>query len=156
MIPKEPGKTSLDKGPGAEAGEGLVGLTTGALTPEILDLILTCLPVDISFVDEQDTVRYYSATPKRIFARTPAVIGRQVQNCHPQKSVHMVERILADFKAGKRDVAEFWLEMGERFVHIRYWPVRDEAGRYLGCLETVQDVTGIRALAGQKRLLDEA
>jgi len=124
---------------------------------EVLAAILNTLPVELSFVDQEDTVRYFShERSEKIFPRTRGVIGAKVQNCHPKKSVHLVNRILADFKAGRREVAEFWIELGPRFVHIRYWPVRDEAGRYLGCLETVQDVTGIRALAGQKRLLDEA
>jgi hypothetical protein len=112
--------------------------------------------VELSFVDADDTVRYFShEDAAKIFPRTRGVIGNKVQNCHPQKSVHVVNRILADFKAGKRELAEFWIEMGERFVHIRYWPVRDRTGRYLGCLETVQDVAGIRALVGNQRLLDE-
>jgi DUF438 domain-containing protein len=150
MIPKEPGKKSPEEG----QGEGLVGLTTGALTPELVDLILTHLPVDVSFVDDQDTVRYYSATPKRIFARTPAVIGRRVQDCHPPGSVGIVKKILEAFKSGAKDTAEFWIELGGRFIHIRYFAVRDAARRYRGCLEVSQDVTGIRALKGQQRLLD--
>jgi len=124
---------------------------------DVLAAILNTLPVELSFVDQDDTVRYFShERGEKIFPRTRGVIGARVQNCHPQKSVHVVNQILADFKAGRREVAEFWIEMGPRFLHIRYWPVRDEAGRYLGCLETVQDVAGIRALAGQKRLLDPA
>jgi DUF438 domain-containing protein len=123
---------------------------------EVLAAILNTLPVELSFVDQDDTVRYFSHEQgEKIFPRTRGVIGAKVQNCHPQKSVHVVNRILADFKAGQRDVAEFWLELGPRFLHIRYWPVRDPGGRYLGCLETVQDVTGIRALTGKKTLLDQ-
>jgi hypothetical protein len=123
---------------------------------DVLAAILNTLPVELSFVDQDDTVRYFShERSEKIFPRTRGVIGAKVQNCHPQKSVHVVNRILADFKAGKREVAEFWLELGPRFLHIRYWPVRDPGGRYLGCLETVQDVTGIRALTGQRRLLDQ-
>ncbi|MGB4704915.1 MAG: DUF438 domain-containing protein [Candidatus Saccharicenans sp.] len=129
-------------------------LKTGRLTPEQIDLILTHLPVDISFVDENDRVIYYSDTPDRIFPRSPGVIGRQVQNCHPPKSVHLVNRILEAFKKGERDVAEFWIEMGGRFIHIRYFAVRDRDGRYRGCLEVSQDVTSIRKLQGEKRLLD--
>ena len=122
----------------------------------VLAAILNTLPVELSFVDADDTVRYFShEQSEKIFPRTRGVIGARVQNCHPQKSVHVVNQILADFKAGKREVAEFWLELGPRFLHIRYWPVRDPGGRYLGCLETVQDVTGIRALTGKKTLLDQ-
>lgn len=136
-----------------EAGE-LKDLAYG-VDREVLAAILNTLPVELSFVDQDDTVRYFSHEREtKIFPRTRGVIGAKVQNCHPQKSVHVVNQILADFKAGKRDVAEFWLEMGPRFLHIRYWPVRGGDGRYLGCLETVQDVAGIRALSGQKRLLD--
>jgi PAS domain S-box-containing protein len=116
--------------------------------------MLTHLPVDISFVDEEDTVRYYSESPERIFTRSPGVIGRKVQNCHPPKSLHMVDRILGEFRAGTKDVAEFWFEMGGKFIHVRYFAMRNVEGEYRGCLEVSQDVTGIRALTGQKRLLD--
>lgn len=131
-----------------------LSLSTGSLTLEQVDLLLTHLPVDVSFVDERDTVRYYSATKDRIFARTPAVIGRKVQNCHPGKSVHIVDAILKAFKAGDKDTAEFWIEIEGKFIYIRYFAVRDSARAYRGCLEVGQDVTGIRALKGQKRLLD--
>jgi DUF438 domain-containing protein len=137
----------------ARPGEAL-DLNTGALTPEQVDLLLTHLPVDVSFVDAGDVVRYYSGTRDRIFVRTPAVIGRKVQNCHPGKSLAVVNAILDAFRSGTRDAAEFWIELDGRFVHIRYLAVRDKAGTYRGCLEVTQDVTGIRALEGQKRLLD--
>lgn len=127
------------------------------LKPEVLAAILNTLPIELSFVDHEDRVRYFShERAEKIFARSRGAIGTEVQNCHPQKSLHMVERILADFKAGTRKVAEFWIDMGPRKIHIRYWPVHDDAGNYLGCLETVQDVTGIQKLTGQKRLLDAA
>jgi DUF438 domain-containing protein len=128
-----------------------------ALKPDVLAGILNALPIELSFVDHEDRVRYFShERGEKIFPRSRGAIGTEVQNCHPQKSVHMVEQILAEFRAGSRKVAEFWIEMGPRKIHIRYWPVRDEAGKYLGCLETVQDVTGIQKLTGQKRLLDQA
>ena len=137
-----------------QAGE-LQDLSFG-VERDVLAAILNTLPVELSFVDADDTVRYFShERSEKIFPRTRGVIGAKVQNCHPQKSVHVVNQILADFKAGKRDVAEFWIDLGPRKLHIRYWPVRDPGGRYLGCLETVQDVTSIRALTGQKRLLDQ-
>ncbi|HET8540050.1 MAG TPA: PAS domain-containing protein [Anaeromyxobacter sp.] len=127
------------------------------LDRDVLAAILNTLPVELSFVDEEDRVRYFShERGEKIFPRSRGAIGTNVRNCHPQKSVHLVERILADFKAGRREVAEFWIDMGPRKVHIRYWPVRDAAGRYRGCLETVQDVSGIQRLAGQRRILDEA
>jgi PAS domain S-box-containing protein len=131
-----------------------VELDTGSLAPEVINLILKSLPVDISFVDENDAVRYYSASAERIFPRSPAVIGRRVQNCHPPASVHVVNRILNAFKEGRRDVAEFWTNLKGRFIHIRYFAVRDEKGVYKGCLEVSQDVTEIRKLEREKRLLD--
>jgi DUF438 domain-containing protein len=126
-----------------------------ALKPDVLAGILNTLPIELSFVDHEDRVRYFShERGEKIFARTRGAIGTEVQNCHPQKSLHMVEEILSDFRAGRRKVAEFWIDMGPRKIHIRYWAVRDDAGKYLGCLETVQDVTAIQKLQGQKRLLD--
>ncbi len=148
------GRTGPAAGPASGAGSGSIGLDTGSLTPEQINLMLVHLPVDVSFVDENDTVAYYSATPERIFPRSPGVIGRKVQNCHPPKSLDTVNRILEAFKAGRRDEAGFWIEMGGKFIHIRYFAVRDAGRRYRGCLEVSQDVTGIRALQGQKRLLD--
>jgi DUF438 domain-containing protein len=133
---------------------GSLNLDTGQLTAEQVNLILTHLPVDISFVNEQDEVAYYSASPERIFPRSPGVIGRRVQNCHPPKSVDMVEKILAAFKAGTKSAAEFWIQMRGRVLHIRYFAVRDAAGAYRGCLEVSQDITHIQKLTGQKRLLD--
>ncbi len=131
-----------------------VPLDTGSLSAEQINLLLTNLPVDISFVDENDAVVYYSAVPRRIFPRSPGVIGRKVQNCHPPKSVDVVERILKAFRSGERDVAEFWIESGGRFILIRYFALRDESGAYRGTLEVSQDATAIRALRGERRLLD--
>lgn len=124
---------------------------------DVLAAILNTLPVELSFVDHEDRVRYFSHEHgEKIFPRSRGAVGTDVRNCHPSKSVHLVEKILADFKAGRRDVAEFWIDMGPRKVHIRYWPVRGPAGEYLGCLETVQDVAAIQRLAGERRLLSEA
>ncbi len=143
------GETVTDGAP-----EKLLSLGTGRLSREQIDLMMTRLPVDVSFVDENDTVVYYSATPERIFPRTPGVIGRKVQNCHPPKSVDVVERILKAFRSGERDAAEFWIESGGKFIHIRYFAMRDGAGTYKGTLEVTQDVTAIRGLRGERRLLD--
>lgn len=139
---------------------GLIPLEVGALSAQQIALMLTHLPVDITFVDEHDEVRFYSAGWERIFNRTPAIIGRKVQQCHPPASVHRVQRILDDFRAGRRQVAEFWIQMGapeteRKFVHIRYFALRDKDGRYRGTLEVTQDVTAIRALQGERRLLAE-
>ena len=136
------------------AGEGMVDLPSGPLSLLELAAILDSLPVDISFVDAEGHVRYFNETPERIFTRTRAVIGRTVEGCHPQKSLHAVKRILEDFRAGKRDKAEFWINLGGKMVHIRYFPVRSKEGKYLGCLEVTQDITPIQRLTGQKRLLD--
>ncbi|HEY3354550.1 MAG TPA: DUF438 domain-containing protein [Polyangia bacterium] len=129
-------------------------LDTGLLSLEQVNLLLGHLPLEVSFVDENDEVRYYSGGEKRIFPRTPQVIGRKVQNCHPPKSLHMVNRILEEFRAGRRDAAEFWITMAGRFLHIRYFAMRNADQQYRGTLEVTQDVTGIRALEGQRRLLD--
>jgi len=134
---------------------GELPLDTGLLTLEQINLVLRHLPVDITFVDEHDKVRYFSQSLERIFERTPAIIGREVQNCHPPQSVDRVQRILDDFRSGKRDVAEFWINMGPRFVHIRYFAVRDAAGAYRGTIEVTQDLAPLRALEGERRLLDD-
>jgi DUF438 domain-containing protein len=152
-LPLAAGRPSPSPAP-APAAAGLLNLTTGALSLEMVDLLLRHLPLDLSFVDENDVVRYYSESKERIFPRTPASIGRTVQNCHPPKSVDTVNRILASFKAGDKDVAEFWIPMGPRSIHIRYFAVRDNAGQYRGCLEVTQDIGAIRALDGERRLLD--
>ena len=137
----------------ASAGVTL-SLQTGKLELEQLNLLLRHLPLDTTFVDEHDVVRYYSEGPSRVFQRTPEVIGRKVQNCHPPKSMHIVNRILEEFRAGTRDSAEFWIHFQGRFVLIRYFAVRDAEKRYRGCLEVTQDCTAIRALTGERRLLD--
>jgi len=131
----------------------LLDLDTGKLTLEQVNLLLKHLPIDISFVDANDEVKYYSATDDRIFSRSPAVIGRKVQNCHPPKSVHVVEDIVKQFKSGKKDVAEFWIQIDDKMVNIRYFAVRDDQGRYLGVLEVSQDITHIKTLEGERRLV---
>ena len=133
---------------------GAISLNMGALTPEQIDRMLTALPIEISFVDENDTVRYYSGHEHRIFPRSPGVIGREVRNCHPPKSVHMVEAILKAFREGSRNEASFWMTYQGRFILIRYYPVRAADGRYMGTIEVSQDVTDVRALTGQRRILD--
>ena len=139
----------------AEVRGAEIELPTGRLTVDELVGILNTLPVDITFVDRNDTVRYFNESKGRIFVRTKAVLGRKVQNCHPQKSVHIVERILDDFKNKRRDVAEFWINFAGKLVYIRYFPVWSPEGEYLGVIEVTQDVTRIKELEGEKRLLDE-
>jgi uncharacterized protein len=135
---------------------GKIPLDTGALTVEQVNLLLRNLPVDVTFVDENDTVRYFSDTRERIFVRMPAIIGRSVQNCHPPESVDIVNHLLGEMRQGKRDSAEFWIHMGEQYVHIRYFALRNDEGAYRGCIEVTQDVAPIQALTGERRLLDEA
>jgi DUF438 domain-containing protein len=145
---------AAEAGAGASGGpSGLLSLTTGALSAEQVDLMLSTLPLDISFVDENDEVRYYSEG-ERIFPRSPGVIGRKVQNCHPPRSVDKVQEIVDAFRAGEKSVADFWIQAHGKFFHIRYFAMRDAGGAYRGALETVQDVTPIRALEGERRLVD--
>lgn len=132
----------------------LIELSTGQVGRDILDIALKRMPVDISIVDDQDRVLYYSDNPHRIFPRSPAAIGRTVQNCHPQKSVDTVNRILESFRKREKDRARFWIQMGERFILIEYYALYDAAGTYKGTLEVSQDLTELRALEGQRRLLD--
>ena len=134
---------------------GAIHLPTGVFTVEQLELVLNTLPVDITYVDENDVVRYFSASRERIFTRPRTIIGRKVQNCHPPASVHVVEDIVDSFRRGERDVAEFWIHMGPKFVYIRYFAVRDAGGSYRGTLEVSQEISGIKALEGQRKLLDK-
>jgi len=132
---------------------GALTFDTGSMSKDEIEAIFSALPVDITFVDKDDTVRFFSQTKERIFPRTKAVIGRKVQQCHPEKSIHIVSQILEDFRAGLREVAEFWINVEGRLIHIRYFPVRDKRGDYLGCVEVTQDITDIKKIEGQKRLL---
>jgi PAS domain S-box-containing protein len=124
------------------------------LSTETLEAIFDTLPVDVTFVDDTDTVRYYSKGDERIFRRTPAVIGRKVQDCHPQQSLHKVEQVVSELKTGRRNVAEFWIDLKGRKIYIRYFPVKDKKGKYIGILEVTQDITDLQKIEGEKRLLD--
>lgn len=135
--------------------KGTISLPTGELQLEELLQILNTLPVDVSFVDRDDRVKYFSDNEDRIFVRTRSVIGRKVQNCHPPQSIDVVEKILRSFKEGKKDSVDFWINLKGKFIHIRFFAIRDKAGKYLGTMEVAQDVTEIRKLEGEKRLLDE-
>ena len=125
------------------------------LSREQLERLLEALPVDISFVDGDNKLRYWNRHETRVFKRPHSALGAPVQKCHPQKSVDKVERIIGDFKAGKRDSAEFWIDMRGMKLYIRYFAVRGESGEYLGALEVAQEISGIQKLEGQKRLLDD-
>ncbi len=133
--------------------DGYVRLETGMLSLTQLELILNHLPVDITFIDHNDVVRYFSRGKDRIFARTKAVIGRTVQNCHPPKSAHIVEALLDDFKAGRKDTEEFWIQFRDKYVYIRYFAVRSESNEYIGTLEFTQNISPIQAIQGEKRIM---
>ncbi|NLC37828.1 MAG: DUF438 domain-containing protein, partial [Clostridia bacterium] len=132
---------------------GEIRLETGVLNLEELTGILNHLPVDITFVDKDNIVRYFSQGKERIFARTKAIIGRKVENCHPPASVHVVEKLIADFKSGAKENEDFWLRLGDAYVYIRYFAVRDEKGEYLGTLEVTQNIAPIQKIEGEKRLV---
>ena len=152
--PRSPASDQLDKLDGQmekEAEE--LDVRQGKLTLQQINLIFRHLPVDLSFVDENELVRFYSDTKHRVFPRSPGVIGRDVKNCHPRESVHTVEQIIEEFRAGQQDEAEFWMEMGGKFVYILYTAVRDDEGKFCGVLEMMQDATHIRSLEGSQRLL---
>lgn len=130
-------------------------LDTGRLALEQVNLMLKHLPVDMTFVDENDRVRYFSAGKERIFPRSPGIIGRSVQKCHPPKSLEVVNRIVGEFKAGTKDEASFWIEVqGGRLVYIRYFAVRDDEDVFRGTLEVSQDITEIKSIEGERKLLD--
>ncbi|MCS7119646.1 MAG: PAS domain-containing protein [Candidatus Bathyarchaeota archaeon] len=131
--------------------EDLLQFETGSLTEEEIDAILNTLPFDITFVDKDDAVQYFNKADKRILVRTKSIIGRRVQLCHPQKSIHIVNRILEAFKKGEKDVAELWIQSHGRLIHIRYFAVRDKDDGYLGTMEVTKD---IKRIEGEKRLLD--
>lgn len=135
--------------------KGRISFETGSLSPEEIESIFNRLPFDITFIDKDDTVRYFSQSKDRIFIRTKAVIGRKVQQCHPQKSIHIVNKILEDFKTNKKTEARFWINLKGRLIYIRYFPVRNKEGEYIGCIEVTQDITDIKKLEGEKRIYNE-
>ena len=133
--------------------DGDVDMATGFMSPEEMIKIFSRLPVDITFIDRDDRVRFFSGG-ERVFPRSKNILGRKVQMCHPPKSVHIVNRILKDFREKKRENAEFWIQMGPKFIHITYYPLWDDDGQYMGTLEVSEDATHVRSLEGEKRLLD--
>lgn len=132
----------------------------GKLSPQVLEALLETLPVEFSIVDENDNVLAWNRHETRIFKRPVGVVGRNVKDCHPSKSLAKVEQIIAEMKSGKRDKARFWIDLtldeskGPQKVMIEYYALRDKDGKYLGCLESSQNITGIQSLKGQQRLLD--
>lgn len=147
-------KKELEKGE-QPSNNGYIRFDTGILLPEEISAMLNTLPIDISFVDKDGAVKYFSQGKERIFPRTKAIIGRQVQNCHPPASVHIVEKIIEDFRSGRKDHEDFWINMRGQFVYIRYFAVRNDQKEYLGTLEVTQDIKPIQDLTGEKRLMSD-
>lgn len=134
--------------------DGLVKLPSGVFKIEELTAVLNTLPFDITFVDKNDKVGFFTEGKERTFPRTRAIIGREVSNCHPPASVHIVEEIVDDFKSGAKDTEDFWIKMGDQYVYIRYFAVRSEKGEYLGVLEVTQNIKPIQEITGEKRLVE--
>lgn len=130
-----------------------IQLPSGSFTPAELTAVLNTIPFDLTFVDKDDTVRFFTQGRERIFDRNRAILGRKVQLCHPPSSVHIVQKILDDFHAGRQTRAPFWINLKGRFIHIEYYALTDADGSYLGTLEVSQDLTEKRALEGEQRLL---
>mgnify|MGYP000979032668 CR=1 FL=1 len=154
----KPANINVEEKAQAERGhpaDGYLRFETGLLLPEEISQIFNTLPLDITFVDREGIVKYFSQTKDRIFPRPKTVIGRKVANCHPPASLHIVERVVEDLKSGRKDVEEFWIKMGERFVYIRYFAVRNAKGEYIGTLEVTQDIKPLQEITGEKRLLDD-
>ena len=127
---------------------------TGIFNLNELNSVFNTMPFDITFVDKDDNVKFFSHGSNRIFQRNKAILGRKVQFCHPPSSVHIVEKILNDFKSGEQDKASFWINFQGKFVHISYYALRDESNNYLGTLEVTQDLTELRKLEGERRILE--
>ena len=140
-------------GGAAVSKDAVLDVATGKLTLEQINLLFRHLPVDLSYVDENELVKFYSDTPHRIFPRSANVIGREVKNCHPAKSVHVVEEIVEKFRSGEQNQAEFWINKPGLFIYVIYTAVRDENGKFRGVLEMMQDCTHIRELEGSRTLL---
>jgi DUF438 domain-containing protein len=134
------------------SNDGYIEFDAGIMTPEEVNAVLNTLPLDMTFVDKDGHVKYFSMGKERIFSRPKTVLGREVQNCHPPASVHVVEKIVEDLKSGKKDHEDFWIRMGPRYVFIRYFAVRNAKGEYLGVLEVTQDIKPIQEITGEKRL----
>jgi len=155
-VPKwEPKPEKIEQVEHEKRESGVITMPTGVLKSEEVIHMLNTLPLDITFVDKNDTVKYFSQGKERIFHRTKAVIGRNVANCHPPASVHVVQKIVEDFKSGAKDHEDFWIKMGDKYVLIRYFAVRSDTGEYLGTLEVTQDIKPLQEITGEKRLLSD-
>ena len=130
-----------------------IQLSTGSFNINELEALFKSLPIDLTFVDKDDKVKFFSLGPERIFIRNRAIIGRDVRMCHPPSSVHVVEQILSDFKSGKENSAAFWISMQGKFIYIEYFALRNKNNEYMGTIEFTQDLTKLRKLEGEQRLL---
>jgi DUF438 domain-containing protein len=138
----------------ADKPKNEINLGTGFLTAKQITMLFNHLPVDITYVDETNKVKYFSSPKHRIFPRTNSIIGRDVKNCHPPESYHVVEEIIEEFRLGRQDQASFWINRGELCILIKYFAVRNKSGKYCGVVEVSQEVSDIRKIDGEKRLLD--
>ena len=126
------------------------------ITTELCEAILETLPLEVTYIDENDVVRYYSKGQQEVFLRTPEALGRNVRDCHPKKSLNKVNEIINELKSGERDVAEFWIDLKRHKLYMRYFPVKDKAGKYIGIIEVIEDITEIQKITGQKRLIQDS
>ena len=133
--------------------KGNFQLSTGSFNVEEMEALFRTLPIDLTFVDKNDKVKFFSLGPDRVFTRNRAILGRDVRNCHPPSSVDIVDRILEDFKSGRESSAAFWINFKEKFIYIEYFALRGKEGEYLGTVEFTQDLTHVRSLEGEQRLL---
>ncbi|AEY68052.1 DUF438 domain-containing protein [Clostridium sp. BNL1100] len=156
VVKWKPVKVNVEKKVEKEGEEpsnnGYVKFDAGIMSPDEINAVLNTLPLDMTFVDKDGIVKYFTQGKERIFARTKAIIGREVKNCHPPASVHIVEKIVEDLSSGKKDHEDFWIRMGDKFVYIRYFAVRNAKGEYLGTIEVTQDIKPIQEITGEKRL----
>ncbi|MPN57775.1 hypothetical protein SDC9_205469 [bioreactor metagenome] len=137
------------------ATDGEIKLPSGFFSTRELEAVLNTLPSDVTFVGADGKVHYFSEGKTRVFPRTRSIIGRDVENCHPPKSLHVVEKLIEDFKSGKKEEERFWIQKGGMFILIRYYAVRDKEGTYLGVVEVTEEISGLRSLEGSKTLLSE-
>ncbi len=142
-----------DSLPGLNKSGENIQLPSGSFSVEELLAILNTLPVDMTFVDRDDKVKYFSQGKERVFQRNRAILNRDVRHCHPPASAHIVDKIIDDFKTGKETRAPFWINMGGKMIHIEYFALRSENGSYLGTLEVSQNVNVYRELEGEQRIL---
>jgi DUF438 domain-containing protein len=152
---EKPSEGTEPNNPKAHNLDGEVPIGAGSLSLEQLEALMNTLPLDLTFVDHEGHVKYFTQGEERIFDRPATIIGRHVNQCHPPSSVHIVEEIVKSFRSGEKNNEDFWIQMKDKWVHIRYFAVRNKDGKYLGTLEFTQDIAPLRVLKGEKRLIDK-